>query len=293
MFDILVSMFSYSYGIRAIVVGILVALCASLLGISLVLKKYAMIGDGLSHVAFGSHAVATALNFAPLEVSLPVVIVVAFILLKISESSKIKGDSAIALISTSALAIGVVVISMAKGMNIDVYNYMFGSILAISQSDMIICIVLSVIVITAFVLCYNRIFAVTFDESSAKAMGVKTNVYNLLIAILTAVTIVIGMKLMGALLISGLIIFPALTSMRLCKKFKTVVITSAILSASCVFIGLYLSFAFSNLATGACIVCVNLVAFLIFWLIAAIKEKVSLKKINAENKTGKEKIKNN
>ena len=278
MFDILVSMFSYSYGIRAIVVGILVALCASLLGVSLILKKYAMVGDGLSHVGFGSLAIATALNVAPLEVSLPIMIVVAFILLKISENSKIKGDSAIALISTSALAIGVVVISLTSGMSIDVYNYMFGSILAISQSDMILCIILSVIVITLFILFYNRIFAVTFDENSAKAMGVRTNYYNMLIAILTAVTIVIGMKLMGALLISGLLIFPALSSMRVFKKFKSVVISSAIISVACVFIGIYLSFAFNNLATGACIVCVNLVVFFVCWLIAFIKQKVELNK---------------
>ncbi|MDR1569779.1 MAG: metal ABC transporter permease, partial [Oscillospiraceae bacterium] len=162
MVKVLTEMFTYTFLIRAVVVGLLVSLCAALLGVSLVLKRYSMIGDGLSHVGFGALAVATAMNAAPLTVSIPVVVLAAFLLLRISENSKIKGDAAIALISTSSLAVGVVVISMTTGMNTDVCNYMFGSILAMSKDDVTLSIVLAIVVLTLFVLCYNKIFAVTF-----------------------------------------------------------------------------------------------------------------------------------
>jgi zinc transport system permease protein len=185
MINVLVEMFSYTFLVRAVIVGLLVALCAALLGVSLVLKRYSMIGDGLSHVGFGALAVATAMNAAPLSVSIPVVVIAAFFLLRISESSKIKGDAAIALISTSALAIGVVVISMTTGMNTDVCNYLFGSILAMSKTDVALSITLAIVVLIMFVLFYNKIFAVTFDENFAKATGVKANLYNMIIALLT------------------------------------------------------------------------------------------------------------
>ena len=215
MINTLMEMFSYTFLIRAVVVGLLVSLCAALLGVSLVLKRYAMIGDGLSHVGFGTLAIATAMNAAPLTVSIPIVLLAAFFLLRISENSKIKGDAAIALISTSSLAIGVVVISLTTGMNTDVCNYMFGSILAMSRNDVTLSIALAIVVLILYVLFYNKIFAVTFDETFAQATGVKTGFYNMLIAFLTAITIVLGMRMMGALLITSLIIFPALTSMRL------------------------------------------------------------------------------
>ncbi len=270
MIDTLTEMFSYTFLARAVVVGLLISLCAALLGVSLVLKRYSMIGDGLSHVGFGALAIATAMNAAPLTVSIPVVVLAAFLLLRISESSKIKGDAAIALISTSSLAIGVVVISLTTGMNTDVCNYMFGSILAMSKDDVTLSIVLAVVVLTMFALFYNKIFAVTFDENFAKATGVKTNVYNMLIAFLTAITIVLGMRMMGALLISSLIIFPALTSMRLCKKFKTVTICSAIVSLTCFFTGVILSYVKAT-PTGASVVIVNVAAFLLFWAASAVK----------------------
>ncbi|MFP3152968.1 metal ABC transporter permease [Lachnospiraceae bacterium ZAX-1] len=265
MMNTLIEMFSYTFLVRAVVVGLLVSLCAALLGVSLVLKRYSMIGDGLSHVGFGTLAIATALNVAPLSVSIPIVVATAFLLLRISENSKIKGDAAIALISTSSLAIGVVVISLTTGMNTDVCNYMFGSILAMSKDDVSFSIVLAIVVLTLFVLFYNKIFAVTFDENFAQATGTKTGLYNMLIAFLTAITIVLGMRMMGALLISSLIIFPALTSMRLCKKFKTVTICSAFVSVICFFVGVVASYLYAT-PTGASVVLMNIVAFLLFWM---------------------------
>jgi len=270
MFNTLIEIFSYPFLVRAVIVGTLVALCSSLLGVSLVLKRYSMIGDGLSHVGFGALAVATAMNVAPLGVAIPVVVIAAFFLLRISEKSKIKGDAAIALISTSALAIGVIIISMTTGMNTDVCNYMFGSILAMSKLDVKISIMLSGVVLILFIVLYNRIFAITFDENFALATGTNSKLYNMIIAFLTAITIVLGMRMMGALLISSLIIFPALTSMRVCKRFKVVVISSAILSVACFFIGIVISYLYAT-PTGASVVSVNIVMFLVYSLIGFLK----------------------
>lgn len=272
MFSLLQELFSYTFIVRALVVGSLVALCSALLGVSLVLKRYSMIGDGLSHVGFGALSVAMALNMSPLKVSIPVVVLVAFLLLRISENSKIKGDAAIALISSSSLAIGVIVTSLKTGMNGDVCNYMFGSILAMSISDVYISIVMSIIVLILYILFYNKIFAVTFDEKFAKATGIKVGLYNMLIAFLTAITVVIGMRMMGALLISSLIIFPALTSMRVCKSFRAVIIMSTIVSLSCFFIGIVISFAYS-IPAGASVVVVNLITFIIFTLIGILTKR--------------------
>ena len=270
MFEFFSTMFSYTFITRALIVGILVALCAALLGVSLVLKRYSMIGDGLSHVGFGALAVALALNVAPLEVSLPVVAIAAFLLLRISERSTIRGDAAIALISSSAIAIGVIVVSMTTGMNTDVYNYMFGSILAMSESDVILSVAVSVVVLFLYVLHYNKIFAVTFDESFALATGLRARRYNMLIALLTALIIVVGMRMMGAMLISSLIIFPALTAMRVFKSFRLVVIAAAVLSVVCFFIGIVVSFTFS-VPVGAGIVVINLIAFCLFSLIRLLR----------------------
>ncbi len=270
MFNTLIEIFSYPFLVRAVIVGTLVALCSSLLGVSLVLKRYSMIGDGLSHVGFGALAVATAMNVAPLGVAIPVVVIAAFFLLRISEKTKIKGDAAIALISTSALAIGVIIISMTTGMNTDVCNYMFGSILAMSKLDVKISIMLSGVVLILFIVLYNRIFAITFDENFALATGTNSKLYNMIIAFLTAITIVLGMRMMGALLISSLIIFPALTSMRVCKRFKIVVINSAILSVACFFIGIVISYLYAT-PTGASVVAVNIVMFLVYSLIGFLK----------------------
>lgn len=270
MLDLLKEMFSYPFMVRAILVGTIVALCSSLLGVSLVLKRYSMIGDGLSHVGFGALALATALNMAPLTISIPIVVLAAFLLLRINESRRIKGDAAIALISTGALAIGVMVISLTTGMNTDVCNYLFGSILSMSQSDVNLSVVLSVIVLVLFILFYNRIFSVTFDESFAKATGTNAGLYNTLIALLTALMIVLGMRMMGALLITSLIVFPALTSMRLCKKFKAVIINSAIISVICLWAGLTFSYVYAT-PTGASIVLCNIIVFFLYWVIQTVK----------------------
>ncbi|MDR3296299.1 MAG: metal ABC transporter permease [Clostridiales Family XIII bacterium] len=270
MQNVLTEMLSYPFLVRALTVGLLVSLCAALLGVSLVLKRYSMIGDGLSHVGFGTLAVATALNAAPLAVSIPVVVLAAFLLLRISENSRIKGDAAIALISTSALAVGVLVISLTTGMNTDVCNYMFGSILAMSKGDVRLSVALSVVVLLLFILFYNKIFAVTFDENYARATGTKSGLYNMLIAFLTAITIVLGMRMMGAMLISSLVIFPALTAMRVCKRFKSVTLCAAVVSVLCFFAGVVISYLCAT-PTGASVVIVNIAAFLLFWLAGALR----------------------
>jgi zinc transport system permease protein len=274
MLNTLLEMFSYTFLVRAFLVGLLVSLCAALLGVSLVLKRYSMIGDGLSHVGFGTLAIATAFNLAPLTVSIPLVVAAAFLLLRLSESSKIKGDAAIALISTASLAIGVVIISQTTGMNTDVCNYLFGSILAMNKNDVTLSIILAVIVLTLFLLFYHKIFAITFDETFARATGTNTNLYNMLIAFLTAITIVLGMRMMGAMLISSLIIFPALTSMRICKKFISVTVCSAIISVVCFFIGVVISYLYAT-PTGASVVLINIFAFFLFWLINNLKGRVT------------------
>lgn len=272
MMELVREMLSYPFLVRALVGGILVSLCASLLGVSLVLKRYSMIGDGLSHVSFGALSVALAIGWSPLKLSIPVVVLAAFFLLRITENGKMKSDAAIAMISASALAIGIVVTSMTTGMTTDVSSYMFGSILAMSPSDVRLSVVLSVVVLGLFLFCYNKIFAVTFDESFAKATGVMVSWYNILIAVLTAVTIVLGMRMMGAMLISSLIIFPALTSMRVFKSFRGVVWSAGVVSVVCFCLGMVMSYRWSTPA-GASVVLVNLAAFILFALAQAVIQK--------------------
>ena len=272
MVETLRSILSYPFMVRALIVGALVALCSSLLGVPLVLKRYSMIGDGLSHVGFGALAVAAALGLAPLAVAIPVVVLAAFLLLRISGNGKIKGDAAIALISTSALAIGVVVVSITSGMTTDVSNYMFGSVLAMSDADVALSIPLSLAVLALFALFYHRIFAVTFDETFARASGSNAGFYNMLIAFLTAVTIVLGMRIMGALLISSLLTFPTLTAMRVCRTFRSVVLCAAAVSVGCYAVGILLSFTLATPA-GASVVVVNLVVFALFSLLALVKKR--------------------
>ena len=265
----MIEMLTYNFMIRALIVGILVSLCAALLGVILVLKRYSMIGDGLSHVGFGALAVAAAANIAPLYVAIPVVLLAAFCLLRLSENSKINGDAAIAVISSTALAVGVIVASIT-GLNTDLNSYLFGSVLATSNSDAVMCIILSIIVILMFLLFYNKIFAVTFDENFSKATGIRPSIYNMIIAVLTALTIVIGMRIMGTLLISALIIFPSLTAMRLCKSFKSVMITAGILSVLCFLSGLTASY-YLDIPTGPTVVISNCIMLVVFWLISKIR----------------------
>ncbi|MDR0411194.1 MAG: metal ABC transporter permease [Treponema sp.] len=282
IFSTLSEMFNYAFLVRAFIVGALVSICAALLGASLVLKRYSMIGDGLSHVGFGALAIATACNAAPLSVSIPIVVAAAFLLLHLGEKRLIKGDAAIALISTSSLAIGVVIISQTTGMNTDVCNYLFGSILAMNKTDVYLSVVLSIVMLVLFVVFYHKLFALTFDETFAKATGLKTGLYNTLIAFLTAIIIVLGMRMMGAMLISALIIFPALTSMRLFKKFKSVSVCSVCVSIFCFFVGVVVSYIYAT-PTGASIVLLNICAFILFWLINTILTKriAPVKKLGA------------
>ena len=261
--NVLSEILSYPFMVRALFGGMLVSLCASLLGVSLVLKRYSMIGDGLSHVSFGALSIALAMGWSPLKVSIPVVVLAAFFLLRITENSRIKSDAAIAMISASSLAIGIIVTSLTTGMTTDVSSYMFGSILAMTKEDVMLSAVLCIIVLGLFVLCYNQVFAVTFDENFAKATGVNVGAYNMLISVLTAVTIVLGMRMMGAMLISSLVIFPCLTSMRVFKSFTSVVVSSGILSLVCFLLGMMASYQFS-MPAGASVVVVNLIAFGLF-----------------------------
>ncbi|MBR5093681.1 MAG: metal ABC transporter permease [Oscillospiraceae bacterium] len=261
-----IHMFSFHFIQRALLVGSLVSLCAALLGVSLVLKRYSMIGDGLSHVGFGALAIASALHVAPLLVAVPVVVATAILLLRLSQNSKIKGDAMIAIISSSALAIGVICVSVTTGMNTEVSSYMFGSILSLSRSDAVLSAILSAAVLALFVLYYPRLFAVTFDETFAKATGTPAQRYNMLLAVLTAVTVVLGMRMMGALLISSLIIFPALSAMRVCASFKRVTVSAACISVGCFVLGVVVSY-FLETPTGATIVAADLLCFAVCCLI--------------------------
>ncbi|MBR2240671.1 MAG: metal ABC transporter permease [Clostridia bacterium] len=267
MIQTIMDMMSLGFIQRAVLVGTLISICAALLGVSLVLKRYSMIGDGLSHVGFGVLTVATALGYStPLYIAIPCVTICAILLLKIGNNSKIKSDSAIALISSTALAIGVAVTSFTTGMNTDVCNFMFGSILAMSKTDVYLSVAVSIIVVILFVIYYRKLFVVTFDEEFAKASGLNAKRYTNIIAVLTALIIVVGMRMMGVMLISSIIIFPALTSMRIFKSFKKVVISSGIVSVISFLLGIYLSYLY-NISTGAMIVIVNLVIFILFSII--------------------------
>ena len=265
----------YPFVCYALIVGTLIALCSSLLGVTLVLKRYSFIGDGLSHVAFGAMAVATIFQMTnDTLLIMPVTMLAAILLLKTGHDAKIKGDAAIAMLSVGALAIGYLVLNIfSTSANItgDVCSTLFGStsILTLTKGEVYLCIVLSTIVILLFVLFYNRIFAVTFDENFMKATGMKADRYNLLIAIVIAVIIVLGMNLVGSLLISALVIFPALSSMRLIQNFRGVVICSAIISVCCALFGMLVSILFST-PVGSTIVAADIVIFFICNIIGKI-----------------------
>ena len=276
-------MLTYPFMQRALIAGTLVSLCAALLGVSLVPKRYSMIGDALSHVSFGALAIAVALGFTPLYFSIPVVILAAFFLLRLATNPRWNSDAAIAVMSASALAVGIIVISRTSGMTTDVDNYMFGSVLAMTWADVALSAVLSLAVLALFVLFYHKLFAVTFDESFSRATGLRVDWYNTLLAILTALTIVLGMRMMGALLISSLIIFPALSSMRLFKRFSLVILCAAILSVVCFCVGMVGSYQFDT-PVGASVVVANLAAFLLFCLIQKIREQVKKRTIQAQPK---------
>ena len=268
----LLAMFSFPFMQRALIAGVLVSLCAALLGVSLVLKRYSMIGDGLSHVSFGALAIAVALGVTPLWFSIPVVILAAFLLLRVADNPRWNSDAAIAAMSASSLAIGILVISRTTGMTTDVDNYMFGSVLAMSKADVALSVILCLAVLVLFILFYHKLFAMTFGESFSRATGLKGERYNSLLAILTALTIVLGMRMMGAMLISSLIIFPALTAMRLFRSFRGVVVCAAVTSVACFCAGLTISFAFST-PVGATVVAADLTVFLVSCLLGFLRRR--------------------
>lgn len=267
--------FQYPFVRYALIVGVLISLCSSLLGVTLVLKRFSFIGDGLSHVAFGAMAVAAVLGLTnDMLLILPVTVISAVLLLRTGQKAKIKGDAAIAMISVGALAIGYLlmnVFSTSSNLSGDVCTTLFGStsILTLTTTEVWLCIVLSVIVVIAFVFFYNKIFCVTFDEAFATATGTRAGLYNLLIAVIIAVIIVLAMNLVGSLLISALVIFPALSAMRIFKSFRSVTICSAILSVCCSSLGILTSI-LAGTPVGSTIVAVDIVAFIIFTVVGNI-----------------------
>lgn len=289
MLDTLYYYLQFSQVRYALIVGVLVALCASLLGVTLVLKRFSFIGDGLSHVAFGAMAVSSITGVLVSQwkpvidstngmiIVMPLTVLSAVLLLRTGKNAKVKGDAAVAMISVGALAIGYLLMNLdvfPKSANIsgDVCSTLFGSlsILTLTEGEVFFCLAVSVIVTAVFIIFYNKIFSVTFDEDFATATGTKASAYNLLIAIIIAVIIVISMNLVGSLLISALIIFPALSAMRLLKSFKAVTVCSACLSVFCAALGIILSILLST-PVGSTIVAVNIAAFGVFWLIGAAK----------------------
>ncbi len=266
----------YPFVRYALIVGILIALCSSLLGVTLVLKRFSFIGDGLSHVAFGAMSVATVLNLTnDMLLILPVTVISAVLLLRNGQNARIKGDAAIAMISVGALAFGYLIMnifSTSSNLTGDVCTTLFGStsILTLTKKEVWLCVVLSVAVLLIFVIFYNRIFAVTFDEDFAKAAGVQADRYNLLIAVVIAVIIVLAMNLVGSLLISALVIFPALSAMRIFQNFKMVTVCSALLSVTCAFCGMVISI-LAGTPVGSTIVAVDVAAFAVCCLIGMIK----------------------
>ena len=281
MFETLMNYLQYPFVRYAVIVGVLIALCSSLLGVTLVLKRFSYIGDGLSHVSFGAMAIAAVLNFTDeMLIILPITVICAVLLLRTGQNARIKGDAAIAMISVGALAFGYLlmnIFSTSSNLSGDVCSTLFGStsILTLTQKEVILCTVLSIVVVLIFVLFYNKIFAVTFDENFSKATGVRAQAYNLLIAVVIAVIIVLAMNLVGSLLISALVIFPALSAMRLFRSFRSVTICSAVLSVICALTGILISI-LGGTPVGSTIVAVDVAAFalcsLAGWIIGGVRK---------------------
>lgn len=270
MLDLIQEILTYPFLLRALTAGLLIAMCAALAGVNLVLKRYAMIGDGLSHVSFGALALGMALGFAPYLLAVPVVLAASFFLLKLSDKSGVRGDAALAMISSSSLALGVIAVSWGQGVSTDVYNYMFGSILTTSRLDLALIAGLTVLFLLTFLLFYHKFFAISFDENFAAASGLKIGFYNMLLAILTSLTVVLGIRIMGALLISALLIFPALSAMRLFKSYKAVSWAALVFALLAFLLGFLASYTFST-PSGASIVLANLALFLLSVLLAKLR----------------------
>ncbi len=275
MLDKIIMYLQYPFVRYALIVGVLIALCSSLLGVTLVLKRFSFIGDGLSHVAFGAMAIATVAGLTnKMVIILPVTVISAVLLLRTGQNTRIKGDAAIAMISVGALAFGYLlmnIFSTSSNLSGDVCSTLFGStsILTLTREEVWLCAVLSAAVVVIFVLFYNKIFAVTFDEDFSRAVGTKAESYNLLIAIVIAVIIVLAMNLVGSLLISALVIFPALSAMRIFNNFKMVTVWSAILSVVCAFVGMTIAI-LAGTPVGSTIVAADVVAFFVCFLAGSI-----------------------
>ncbi|MCL1858913.1 MAG: metal ABC transporter permease [Oscillospiraceae bacterium] len=261
-FNKLIESFKLSIVARAFGAGILISLCAALLGVILVLKHYSLIGHGLADVGFAASSAAVAFGLPIMTVSVPAVIIASFIIMAYSQKKGVEGDTALGIVAASSIAVGSILISIKKGFNIDVSNYMFGSILALSSADIIISLVLAVIVISLFVLFYNRIFFITVDETFASASGINVTLYQFLISFLTALTVVVGMKMMGTLLISSLVIIPAATAKKISRSFKNLIINSSVISVICFTLGMISSILF-DIPTGAGIVAASVIFMLL------------------------------
>jgi len=281
--DIFTTPLILSMFLGALAIGILISVCASLLGVTLVLKKYSMLGDGLAHIGFGSMAIASLcqklfsekLGDYSLLISVPIVIAAAILIIKIGERNGLRGDSAIAIVSTSALALGYIIFEYATGSTADVCSSMFGSasLLSPKTSDFITIGLLAAVVIIIFILCYNRIFSITFDETFSKASGIKTERMKTTIAVLAALTVVMGMKMLGAVMISGLVVFPALSAMRVFRTFKRVIAGAAAISCLCTVVGILLAFMISGLPIGPAVVMVNLIVYIVLSITAKLTSK--------------------
>lgn len=269
----IIDIFSYSYMLKALLVGLFLALTASLIGAPLVLKKNANVGDGLSHAAFGAFAFSTVFNFSHLYVSIPIVMILSIFMLKLNKSKVINEDAIIALISLSSLAIGTFLISVKKGVNVSISSYLFGSILSINEAELILSIILFIIVALFFIFYFHKIFIITFDEVFARSIGINVKFYDISLALIASLVVVVGMRIMGSLLISALIIFPTLSSLQIFKSFKGVVISNTVIASLAFLIGLFMSYTYS-LPTGSTIVIVNLIIFLLM----VIYSKLSLNK---------------
>ena len=277
MIDTLIQYFTFPFVRYAFIVGVLIALCSSLLGVTLVLKRFSFIGDGLSHVAFGGIAIASVLNISNnMYLVLPLTVISAIILLRAGKDTKIQGDAKIAMISVGALALGYLIMnvfSTSANLSGDVCSTLFGStsILTLTKGEVYLCTILSVCVILAFILFYNKIFAVTFDQDFATAVGTHASIYNLVIAVIIAVIIVLAMNLVGSLLISALVIFPALSAMRLFKSFRSVTVCSAVISVLCAMAGL-LTAILAGTPVGSTIVAADILVFIVFYIIELIRD---------------------
>ena len=276
MFETVTLYLSYPFVQYALITGILIALCSSLLGVTLVLRRFSYIGDGLSHVAFGAMAIAAIFGLAnDMLLVLPITVLCAVLLLKGGEKAKIKGDAAIAMLSVGALAVGYLlmnIFSPSTNLSGDVCSTLFGStsILTLTKGEVVLSVVLSLLVVALFILFYNKLFSITFDENFARATGIKADAYNLLLAVIIAVIIVLAMNLVGSLLISALVIFPAMSAMRIIKSFKGVTVLSAIISVVCAFLGMFTSIV-AGTPVGATIVAIDIVVFIICYMVGAKK----------------------